>query len=148
MLGLCFLTVTPCWLTAAGKRACAGRNPVLGEHVGGVLVRADLEIDVKQHAAVAGVRRLHVDHVIDAVDLLLDRSGHRLFDRFGGSAGIISSHANVRWGEERILLDREPANDDDPDQERQDRDNDGNDRAPDEKVRHGPSSLPESSGVD
>ena len=26
MLGLCFLTVTPCWMTSCGRRACAAET--------------------------------------------------------------------------------------------------------------------------
>jgi hypothetical protein len=53
MLGLCFLTVTPCWMTSCGRRACADVTRFLRQHVRHVLVRADLEVDVELHAAVA-----------------------------------------------------------------------------------------------
>ena len=77
------------------------RNAVLGEDVRDVLVRPDLEVDVEQHAAVAGVRRLHVDQPIDAVDLLLDGGGHRLLHRLGRRAGVVGGDADVGRGKER-----------------------------------------------
>ena len=107
MLGLCFLTVTPCWIDLLRQARLRRRDPVLGQDVGRVLVDADLEVDVELHAAVAGVRRLHVDHAVDAVDFLLDRRRHRLLDRHRGGAGIVRGHADRRRREERILLDGE-----------------------------------------
>ena len=83
-------------------------DAVLGEDVRHVLVDAHREVDVELHAAVAGVGRLHVDHVLDAVHLLLDRRGHRLLDRHGRGARVVRGHADRRRGEERVLLDAQP----------------------------------------
>ena len=107
MLGLCFLTVTPCWITSCGQPRLGRRDPVLREDVGGVLVDADLEVDVEQHAAVARVRRLHVDHVVDAVDFLLDGRGDRLLHRDRRGARVGRRDADRRRGEERVLLEGE-----------------------------------------
>src|SRR5881409_3681815 len=68
----------------------------------------DVNFEVEQHAAVAGVRRLHVDHPVDAVDLLLDRRGHGLLDRHRRGARIVGGHADGRRRQERILLEAEP----------------------------------------
>ena len=137
MLGLCFLTVTPCCVTSGRQARLRRRDAVLGQDVGDVLVGADLEVDVELHAAVAGVRRLHVDQAVDAVDLLLDRGRHRLLHRLGGGAGVGGGHADVGRRQERILLDRQPGDGDQPEHDGQDRDDDGDDRPPDEEVGHG-----------
>jgi hypothetical protein len=44
-------------------------------------VGADREADGQRIAAVAAAGRLHVDHLVDAVDLRLDDLGHALLDR-------------------------------------------------------------------
>ena len=113
------------------------RDAVLGEDVGDVLVGADLEVDVELHAAVAGVRRLHVDQPVHAVDFLLDRGRHRLLHRLGGRARIVGRHADVGRGEERILLDRQPGDGDRTQHDGQDRDDDRDDRTADEELAHG-----------
>ena len=110
------------------------RYPVLGKDVGDVLVRSDFEVHVQQHAAVAGVGRLHVNEAIDAVDFLLDGSGHRLFDRFSRRARVSGGHANIGRGEKWILFYREPGNGNGSQHDGQDRDDNGDDGPPDEKV--------------
>ena len=120
MLGLCFLTVTPCWTDLLRQPRLRRRDPVLGEHVGRVLVDADLEVDVELHAAVAGVRRLHVDHAVDAVDFLLDRRRHRLLDRHRGSARVVRRDADRRRRQEGVLLDGETGEAEQSHQDQQD----------------------------
>ncbi len=56
----------------AGERL---REPVLDLHLIEVDVGADLEIGLQRHRAVVAVDRLHVEHILGAVDLFLDRSG-------------------------------------------------------------------------
>src|SRR3979411_1627922 len=41
-----------------GQASSRSSAPILREHVGGVLVGPDFEVNVQQHAAVAGIRRL------------------------------------------------------------------------------------------
>jgi hypothetical protein len=50
-------------------------HAVLHQHLRGVEVGAELEGDRQHHLAVVGALRRHVEHVLDAVDLLLDRRG-------------------------------------------------------------------------
>ncbi len=64
------------------------RHPVLHQHLGEIGVRADVEGDGEVVGAVAGAGRLHVQHALDAVDLLLDRQGDRVHHRPGAGAGI------------------------------------------------------------
>ncbi len=112
------------------------RNPVLGEDVRHVLVRSDLKVDIQQAAAVARVRGLHVDEALDAVDFLFDGGRHRLFDRLGGCAGIGGGHADVRRGEKRVLLHRQPGDGYAPEHDGQDRYDDGDDGPADKEVWH------------
>ena len=65
------------------------RQPVLDVHLVGVDVGVGVERDGQLHRAVVRVGRLHVQHVVDAVHLLLDRRRHRLFhrDRVGARIG-------------------------------------------------------------
>src|SRR5678809_477337 len=69
------------------------RHAVLREHVRHVAIHADLKRDVEQHAAVARLERLHVDHVVDAVHLLLDRRGNGLFHHLGGGTLVGGFHS-------------------------------------------------------
>jgi hypothetical protein len=105
MLGLCFFTVTPLLDDLLRQARLRRRDPVLGENVGDILVHPNLEVDVQQHATIAGVRGLHIDHTIDAVDLLLDGGRHRLFHGLRRGAGVGGGHSDVRRRQERILLD-------------------------------------------
>ena len=107
--GSCFLTVTPCWMTSCGRRAWAEDTRFWVSTLAMSWFDAHLEVDVELHAAVAGVRRLHVDHALDAVHLLLDRRRHRLLHRHGGGARVGGGHADGRRGEERVLLEAQPA---------------------------------------
>ena len=65
------------------------RHPVLHLHLSDIQIRAELERHGQHHGAVVRALARHVDHAFDAVDLLLDRRGHRLGDRLGVGAGIV-----------------------------------------------------------
>ena len=73
----------------AGQRGQRQIHAVLHQHLGHVEIRADLERDRQVVAAVVGGLRAHVEHVLDADHLLLDRRG----DRFG--------HDLARWRRDR-----------------------------------------------
>ncbi len=60
----------------------------LRENLVGVGVGRHIEVDGQLGKAVAGVGRLHVVHVVDAVHLLLDRRGDGLFERLGVGTGV------------------------------------------------------------
>ena len=65
-----------------------GGNAVLHQHLREVEVGADLESDYERVMAVGCAGRLHVEHVLDAVDLLLDRERDGLDQRLRVRAGI------------------------------------------------------------
>ena len=86
-----------------------GGHAVLGKDVRCVLVGSNFKVDVKQHAAVAGVRRLHVNHPVDAVDFLFDRNRYRLLNCLSRGARISPGDADVGRRQEGILFDRKAA---------------------------------------
>ena len=65
------------------------RDAVLHLHLRDIEIGAELEGDGDREAAVAGRVRRHVEHVLDAVDLLLDRRDHGRGDDLGAGAGIL-----------------------------------------------------------
>ena len=75
-------------LHVLGQARLGDRDAVLHQHLRLVDVDAGLEHDVDRQAAVTGRLRLDVEHVVDAVDLELDRRGDGLGDHLGGGAGI------------------------------------------------------------
>ena len=89
----------------AGERL---REPVLDLHLVEIDVRADLEVGLQGHGAVVAIDRLHVDHVLGAVDLLLDRSGHRLFHGERVGAGVNGRGLDLGRHDLGKLRDREP----------------------------------------
>ena len=115
------------------QRRQRGGHPVLHQDLRGIEIGADLECHRERVAAVAGARRLHVDHVLDAVDLLLDRQRHRIHERARAGAGIARRHLHGRRHDVGILRDRQIIDRDRADQNHQDGENVRENRALDEK---------------
>ena len=69
-------------------------DPVLHQHLGEVQIGADLEGDDQGIGAVAGAGGLHIDHMLHAVDLLLDGERHGVHHGGGAGAGIARRHRN------------------------------------------------------
>ena len=101
-----------------------------------------LEGDRQAVGAVVGALRRHVHHVLDAVDLLLDRRGHGLGDHLGAGAGILAV-TDTFGGEIGGYIAIGSATSDKPAGQRDDdRQHRGEDRAIDEEARkHGGVSL-------
>jgi hypothetical protein len=59
------------------QRGMAMATRFCTEHLRGIEIGAELEGDVEQQVPVARALRRHVEHVLDAIDLLLDRRRHR-----------------------------------------------------------------------
>ena len=89
MLGDFFLIVRPCFCTGVGQLRHGQRDAVLHHHQGGVQIGAQVEGDRQVVGAVVAALRRHVEHALDAVDLLLDRRGHRV------------GHHLARWPRDR-----------------------------------------------
>ena len=117
-------------------------HPVLREHLRDVEVRADAEGDRDGELAVPGGLAAHVDHVLDAVDLLLERRRDCLADHLGGRAGVARGHLHRRRHDLRILRDRQDHQRAEPDQGEEDADHRRQDGAIDEEVREAHRALP------
>ena len=81
-------------------------DPVLRVDRGNVRVCSDSEGNVERIVAAVVTGRLHVDHVVDAVDLPFDRRGNSFFQHFGIGAGIGRRNVYDRRGDIRKLLNR------------------------------------------
>ncbi len=83
------------------------RNPVLDEHLRKIQIRPDLK---RHRERVASIRRavgLHVEHLLDAVDLLLDGQGHGLDQNLCARARIRRRHLDGRRRDRWIFGDRQ-----------------------------------------
>jgi hypothetical protein len=94
--------------------AHVGRQPrrrdgdtVLHLHLRDIEIGAELEADRDREASVRGRVGRHVDHVLDAVDLLLDRRHHRRGHDLGAGAGILAGDADQGRRDLGVLRDRQ-----------------------------------------
>src|SRR6476469_5128864 len=116
-------------------------DPVLYLDLCDIEIGADVEADRNREPAVAGRVRGHVDHVLDAIDLLLDRRHHGGGNDIGACAGILTRHCDGRRRDLGILRDGQTEKGHAAQDHEDDRDDCGKDRSVNEKVRdaHGPS---------
>ena len=105
--GELFTVVTPIWRVTSGRRGSACVDAVLHQLLVEIRVGAELEGDGERQDAVAGGLREHVEHVLRAVDLLLQRRGHRLGDHLGIRAGKLRRHHDSRRHHLGIFRDRQ-----------------------------------------
>src|SRR5206468_615676 len=103
-------------------------DAVLHEHLGHVQVRAELEGDVDVDLAVVGALGGHVEHVLDAVDLLLDGGGDGVGGDLGAGARVEGGDLDGGRGDLRVLRDRQPQERDAADDHEDDRQDRGEDR--------------------
>ena len=108
-------------------------DPVLHEDLGHVQVGPQLERRVKEHLPVVRRARRHVDHPLDAVDLLLDGRGHGRGDGLRVGPGIDGADLDRRRRDIRVLGHRQLDQSDQPDQHDRQREHRGEDRAIDEE---------------
>ncbi len=110
-------------LDLGGHRRQGDGDSVLHQDLGHVDVGPQREGHVQGVRAVVAALRRHVEHVLDAVDLLLDGGRYRVGEHLGVGPGVGSLHADGRGRDIRVLGDRQQARGD-PAQED---DNDGDD---------------------
>src|SRR5262245_17720395 len=110
-------------------------EPVLHLHLRDVEVGAEVEGDRDGEAPVGGGVRGHIEHVLDAVDLLLDRRHHGGGYRVRGRVRYLASDVDDRRRDLGILRDRQAHEGDRTQDHEDDRDHRGEDRPVDEEVR-------------
>jgi hypothetical protein len=93
-------------LDLLGQLGHRDRDAVLHEHGRHVDVGADLEgHDDLDLAVVRRALRRQVDHVVHAVDFLLEREGHGVGQHVGAGPGVVAAHRDGRRRDVRRLLD-------------------------------------------
>ena len=80
-------------------------DTVVDLHLGGVRVGIDVEVHREGHLAGRRTGRLHVEHVVDAVDLGLDGGSHRVGHGLGIRARIAGADRDLHRGNRRVLVD-------------------------------------------
>ena len=108
----------------------------LREDLVDVRVGADLEVHVQRAVAGVGVDRVHVDRVVDAAHLLLDRRGDRVLGRERVGADVGRRELDRRRRDLGELRDRQLHERHDAEHRHQDRDHDRDDRAAYEELGH------------
>jgi hypothetical protein len=110
------------------------RHPVLHQHLRQIEIDADLERHGERVAAVGAAVGLHVDHALDAVDLLLDRQRHGIDDGTRARAGIARGDLHGGRHHVGILRDRQREHGDAADHHHQDGEHIGENRPRDEEI--------------
>ena len=99
-----------------------------------VRIGAEAERHCQRHRPVGGCLAAHVEHVLDAVDLLLDRRCHGLRDHLRIGAGVGRTHHHGGRHDVRIFRDRHGNERDQAGQEDHDRKHTGKNRPIDEEL--------------
>ena len=121
-----------------GRQAGLGRRHLVLDVDGGdVLVVADVERGDDVGEAVGGAVGVEVDQPLDAVDLLLDRGRDRVGDGLGVGAGVGRRDLDLGRHDVRVERDRQDEDADAADEQHQQGQHRGEDRAADEEVDHG-----------
>ena len=121
-------------LHLGGQLRHRGLDAVLHQHGRGVEIGAERERDGERHVAVAGGRGRHIEHLLDAVDLLLQRLGHLCLQVLRAGAGVGRGHRNGRRHDLGILRDGQRRVGEAADDQDQDGDDGGEHRSVDEEV--------------
>ena len=109
-------------------------HSVLHQHLSHVHVGAHGERHVQHVRAVVVALRRHVEHLLDAHDLLLDRRGNGVGDDLGIGPGVAGRHAHHRRRDVGVLGDRQEDRGNSPHQEDHQRDHPGQHRTVDEEA--------------
>ena len=125
-------------LDLVGQHRRGQGDAVLDQHLGDVQIGAHLEGHGQLVGTIVGALGGHVDHVLDAVDLLLDGSGHRVGHYLGVGAGIGTGYFHGGRCDLRVLGDGQAQKENDAHQRDDDGQYRGEDRTIDEEAgKHG-----------
>src|SRR5262249_33840498 len=109
----------------------------LRQHLVGARVGGDVEVDAQVHlAAVARARRIHVEHLRHTGHLLLDRRRHRFFKCERVGTDVRRLDEDLRWRDVRVEADGQLDERHRPQENHEDRDDDGDDWPVDEEPGH------------
>ena len=117
-------------------------DAILRQHLGDVQVGADPEGHRDGELAVAGRLAAHVEHALDAVDLLLERRGHGACHGLGRGARIDGRDLHRRRHDLRVLCDWQDGERAEPDQGHEHAEDGREDRPVDEEVRQAHGGVP------
>ena len=110
-------------------------DAVLDENLRDIEIGAEREGDGELQIPVGGRLAAHVEHVLDAVDFLLQRRRYRIADDFGRRAGVAGADDD-RWRRDlRVLGDREREISRAAEEDDKDRQDSRKDRPVDEEMR-------------
>ncbi len=133
-------------LDEIGQDRFGERFAVLHQHLRDVEVAARLEGHRQRVVAVVGALRGHVHHVLDAVDLLLNRGRDRIGDHLGIGPWIRRRHLDRGRRDLRVLRDRQREDGDEAAQHDDNGQHRREDRSIDEKRRKHSECLTSSEG--
>ena len=131
-----FWTLTPLRLHRPRQGRQRELHPVLHQNLIDVRIGADREGDRQDIGAVGRAGRLHVEHLVDAVDLVLDRQRDRVDHGLGARAGIARGHLDRRRHDVRVFRYRQAIERDRADDDQHDRQHVGEDGMLDEELRN------------
>src|SRR5437667_8355803 len=117
-------------------------DTILHQHLRRIEIGAELKRDAQRHIAVARTLRRHVEHVLNAIDLLLDRRSDRFRYHLRICTGIVGRDLNGRWRDLGILGNWKRRKRDHPDERDDNTDHAGKDWPIDKKVRKVHSAYP------
>ena len=110
-----FVQADPELVNVDGKVRLRLRYAVLDIHLIGIDVGLNAERHSQLHRPIVGVGRLHIEHIVHAVHLLLDRSGDRLLDGDGVRSGVGRGSDDLGWHDLGELGQRQTAHGDETD---------------------------------
>ena len=107
--GEALATVTPMLRTSAGKPRLRDRHAILNLHLRDIEVGTEVERNGDREAAVTRRIRRDEEHVLDAVDLLLERRSDRRGHDLGAGARILPGDVDHGRRDLGILRNRQTA---------------------------------------
>src|SRR5262249_18814469 len=128
--------IDPLGANLLGQLGQRGVNRILDQHQRGAEIGADREGNGQRVAAVAPAGGLHVDRVLNPVDRLLDRNADGAGQDLGARPRVGAGYLDGGRNYLRVVGDGQAVKAYRAEQDRDDRDDVGQDRALDEEFGH------------